>query len=94
LLIPQRAVVETQGSYQVAVVDDNNTVSIEHVKVGDQIGTMWVIAEGLKPGQRVIAEGVQNARPGMKVNPKPVRSEANPLPKTSSSPIPCLRRAA
>jgi membrane fusion protein (multidrug efflux system) len=71
LLVPQRAVTEIQGAYQVAVVDDNNTVSIEHVKVGDQVGTMWVIAEGLKPGQHVIAEGAQNVRPGMKVNPKP-----------------------
>jgi RND family efflux transporter MFP subunit len=71
LLVPQRAVTEVQGAYQVAVVNDQNTVSIEHVKVGDQIGTMWVIGEGLKPGQRVIAEGAQNVRPGMKVNPKP-----------------------
>jgi RND family efflux transporter MFP subunit len=71
LLVPQRAVAEIQGAYQVAVVDDKNTVSIEHVKVGEQIGTMWVIGEGLKPGERVIAEGVQNARSGMKVNPKP-----------------------
>ena len=70
LLIPQRAVAELQGAYQVAVVDDKNTVSIEQVKVGEQIGTMWVISGGLKPGQRVIAEGVQNARPGMQVSPK------------------------
>ncbi len=70
LLIPQRAVTELQGAYQVAVVDDMNTVSIEQVKVGEQIGTMWVISGGLKPGQRVIAEGVQNARPGMQVTPK------------------------
>jgi RND family efflux transporter MFP subunit len=70
LLIPQRAVTELQGAYQVAVVDDKNTVSIEQVKVGEQIGTMWVISEGLKPGQRVIAEGMQNARPGMQVTPK------------------------
>jgi membrane fusion protein (multidrug efflux system) len=71
LLVPQRAVTELQGAYQVAVVDDNNVVSIGHVKVGDQVGTMWVIDEGLKPGQRVIAEGSQNLRPGMRVNPKP-----------------------
>jgi RND family efflux transporter MFP subunit len=70
LLIPQRAVAELQGAYQVAVVDDKNTVSIEQVKVGEQIGTMWVISGGLKPGQRVIAEGVQDARPGMQVSPK------------------------
>jgi RND family efflux transporter MFP subunit len=70
LLIPQRAVTELQGAYQVAVVDDKNTVSIQQVKVGEQIGTMWVISAGLKPGQRVIAEGVQNARPAMQVTPK------------------------
>src|SRR5271154_833258 len=70
LLIPQRAVTELQGAYQVAVVDDKNAVSIQQVKVGEQIGTMWVIADGLKPGERVIAEGAQNARPGAQVNPK------------------------
>ncbi len=70
LLIPQRAVTELQGAYQVAAVDDKNAVSIRQVKVGEQIGTMWVIADGLKPGERVIAEGGQNARPGTQVNPK------------------------
>ena len=70
LLIPQRAVTELQGAYQVAVVDDKNAVSIRQVKVGEQIGTMWVIADGLKPGERVIADGGQNARPGMQVDPK------------------------
>jgi membrane fusion protein, multidrug efflux system len=76
LLVPQRAVTELQGAYQVAVLDDKNTVSIEQVKVGEQIRTMWVISDGLKPGQRVIAEGVQNVRPGMQVSPKPF-SEGN-----------------
>ncbi len=71
LLIPQRAVTELQGGHQVSVLDDKNTVSIQQVKVGDQVGTMWVISEGLKPGQRVIAEGAQNVRPGMQVSPKP-----------------------
>jgi membrane fusion protein (multidrug efflux system) len=71
LLIPQRAVTELQGAYQVAVVDGKNTVSIAQVKVGEQIGTTWVIREGLKPGQRVIVEGVQKARPGIQVSPKP-----------------------
>jgi membrane fusion protein (multidrug efflux system) len=70
LLIPQRAVTELQGAYQVAVVDDKNAVNIRQVKVGEQIGTMWVIADGLKPGERVIADGGQNARPGTRVNPK------------------------
>ena len=75
LLVPQRAVEEIQGAYQVAVVDDTNTVSIQHVKVGEQTGSMWIIAEGLKQGQHVIAEGAQNVRPGMKVNPKPFVEE-------------------
>jgi membrane fusion protein (multidrug efflux system) len=71
LLVPQRAVTELQGAYQVAVVDDKNTVSIQQVKVGEKSGTMWVISEGLKAGERVIAEGTQKARPGVQVSPKP-----------------------
>jgi len=71
LLIPQRAVTELQGGYQVAVVDRANTVCIRNVKLGDKTGSMWVVAEGLKAGERVVAEGVQKARPGMQVIPKP-----------------------
>jgi RND family efflux transporter MFP subunit len=71
LLIPQRAVMELQGSYQVAVVDSANKVGIRTVKVGDRIGTMWIVAEGLKAGERVVAEGVQQARAGTQVSPKP-----------------------
>jgi membrane fusion protein (multidrug efflux system) len=71
LVVPQRAVSELQGSYQVAVVDGENKVSIRPVKVGDTVGSEWVIAEGLKPGDRVVAQGVQKVRPGMTVNPKP-----------------------
>jgi membrane fusion protein (multidrug efflux system) len=64
-----------QGGYQVAVVDEQNKVSIRSVKVGDRVGDRWVIAEGLKPGERVVAEGVQKVRPGMSVNPKPFSME-------------------
>ncbi len=71
LLVPQRAVSELQGSYQVAAVDDKNQVSIRTVKVGDRVGSQWIIADGLKPGERLIAEGVQKVRPGMQVIPKP-----------------------
>ncbi len=71
LLIPQRAVTELQGGYQVAVVDSANTVSIRKVKLGDRSGSMWIVAEGLKAGERVVAEGVQQARPGVQVSPKP-----------------------
>lgn len=76
LLVPQRAVSELQGGYQVAALDDQNKVSIRSVQVGDRVGNEWVIADGLRPGDRVIAEGVQKARPGMQVNPKPFGTEA------------------
>jgi len=71
LLIPQRAVTELQGGFQVAVLDRGNTVGIRTVKLGEQIGTMWAVAEGLKAGERVVAEGVQKVRPGVQVSPKP-----------------------
>ncbi len=71
LVVPQRAVTELQGSYQVAVVGTDNKVSIRTVKVGDLTGNMWIIDEGLKPGERVVAEGVQKVRAGALVNPKP-----------------------
>jgi len=71
LLVPQRAVSELQGAYEVAVVDGQNRVSIRPVKVGDRVGSLWIIADGLKAGDRVVAEGVQKVRPGTQVNPKP-----------------------
>src|ERR1700677_407717 len=71
LLVPQRAVTELQGSYQVAVVDSENKVSIRTVTPGERTGSDWIIANGLKPGERVVAEGAQKLRPGTQVNPKP-----------------------
>jgi membrane fusion protein (multidrug efflux system) len=71
LLVPQRAVSELQGGYQVAVVGPDNKVSIRPVKVGERDGTMWIITDGLKPGERVVAEGTQKVRPDMVVKPKP-----------------------
>ena len=75
LLVPQRAVTELQGAYQVAAVDGDSKVSIRTVSVGDRVGNQWIIADGLKPGERVVAEGVQKVRPGMQVNPKPFATE-------------------
>ena len=75
LLVPQRAVSELQGGYQVAVVDSDNKVSIRTVQAGDRVGNQWVIAEGLKQGERVVAEGIQKVRPGMQVTPKPFTAE-------------------
>jgi membrane fusion protein (multidrug efflux system) len=71
LLIPQRAVTELQGTYQVAVVDSQNKIDIRTVQPGDRVGTMWIIDKGLKPGERIVAEGVQKVGPGMPVNPQP-----------------------
>jgi len=75
LVVPQRAVTELQGGYQVAVVDDQNKVNIRTVTVGDRVGADWVIAEGLKPGERVVAEGVQKVHAGSQVNPKPFAAD-------------------
>ncbi len=69
LLVPQKAVSELQGNYQVAVVGSDNKVQIRPVKVGERAGTDWIIEQGLKPGERVVAEGVQKVRGGMAVNP-------------------------
>ena len=82
LLVPQRAVTELQGSYQVAVVGTDNKVSIRPVKVGERVGTQWIFDEGLKPGERVVAEGIQRVSAGMTVNPKPLKamSEAKSAP--------------
>jgi membrane fusion protein (multidrug efflux system) len=71
LLIPQRAVTEVQGKYLVAVVGPENKVAIRQVKTGVRFGQLWVIEEGLKAGEKVVAEGTQKVRDGMAVNPKP-----------------------
>ena len=71
LLVPQRAVSELQGSFQVAVVDAQNKVLVKTVKVGERVGTQWIVEEGLQAGDRVVVEGVQKANSGTVVNPKP-----------------------
>jgi membrane fusion protein (multidrug efflux system) len=71
VLVPQRAVAEMQGNYLVAVVGDDNKVEMANVKVGDRVGAEWIITSGLKPGQRVIADGSMKVRAGAAVNPKP-----------------------
>ena len=70
LLVPQRSVVEAQGSYSVVVVNSNNQASIRPVKMGERVGQMWVITDGIKAGEQVIAEGMQKAREGVTVRPK------------------------
>ena len=88
LLVPQRAVTELQGSYQVAVIGNDNKVSIRPVKVGERVGTEWIIEEGLKPGEKVVAEGTQRVKAGVTVDPKPFKAmpEAKPEPTANSEP--------
>jgi membrane fusion protein (multidrug efflux system) len=71
LLVPQQAVTELQGRYQVAVVDANNHVAIAGVDVSDRIGPMWIVRSGLKPGERVVSEGTSKVKDGTLVNPIP-----------------------
>jgi len=70
MVIPQEAVNELQGGYQVAVVDQNNKVSIRPVKMGERIGAMWEVTDGLKPGDKVVVQGLQKAREGSIVTVK------------------------
>jgi RND family efflux transporter MFP subunit len=72
LLLPQSAVGQSQGSYQVAVVGSDHKVSMRTVKPGETVGTMWVIDEGIKPGEQVVVEGLQNLKEGTLVSSKPV----------------------
>jgi RND family efflux transporter MFP subunit len=67
LLVPQKAVTELQGMYQVAVVGSDDKVSIRTVQVGERSGPMWIIEQGVKPGERVVVEGVQKVRDGTPV---------------------------
>ena len=67
LLVPQRAVMELQGSHQVAVVGSDNKVTIRPVTVGERVGKLWIVTEGLKPGERVVVEGVMKVRDGVAV---------------------------
>lgn len=70
LLVPQRAVTELQGTYQVAVVGSDDKVSIRSVKPGERVGTMWIIETGVRPGETVVVEGLQKVRDGSLVKVK------------------------
>jgi len=67
LLVPQKAVTELQGVRQVAVVNSDNKVSIRSVNVGERFGPMWIVEDGVKPGEKVVVEGVQKVREGVTV---------------------------
>jgi membrane fusion protein, multidrug efflux system len=79
LLVPQRAVQELQNLFSVAVVGADGKVAFKNVKVGPRVDTLWIIEDGLKPGEQVIAEGLQSVRDGMTVRTKPA-----PAPGTAA----------
>lgn len=82
LLVPQRAVSELQGNYQIAVLTSSNTIHIQSVRVGERSSNSWVIEEGLHPGQRVVVEGVQKVREGLTVTT--TNFVAQPMPSVAA----------
>ena len=88
LLVPQRAVTETQGSFMVAVVGADNKVEPRPVKTGERVGSMWVISQGLKPGEQVVVEGLQKMIPDEVVKTKPW---VDPTAATPAPTAPALR---
>jgi RND family efflux transporter MFP subunit len=89
LLVPQRAVTEMQGKYLVAVVNEDNKISIRPVTTGERVGQEWVITGSIKPGDKVVAEGVQKVRDGAEVKPVPFVDQqaaaAPPAPEEKKS---------
>jgi membrane fusion protein (multidrug efflux system) len=90
ILVPQKAVSELQATYSVMVVTPDNKVEGRPVTVGPRVGTLWIIDQGLNPGDKVIVEGVQKVRPGMTVKPTVVEVTDTPSP----APLPSAPKAA
>ena len=88
ILVPQRAVQEIQATYNVAVVAPGDTIQLRPVKPGPRIGALWAIEEGLQPGERVVVEGLQKVRPGMKVQPTMIQLPDSAIAGTSASTAP------
>jgi membrane fusion protein, multidrug efflux system len=82
ILVPQTAVQELQGTYSVAVVGPDNKVTLRPVQASDRIGSLWVIDSGLKPGEKIVVEGLQKVRDGVIVNPTVVQIQETPSSTT------------
>jgi RND family efflux transporter MFP subunit len=78
-IVPQRAVMELQGNRQVIVVGSDNVAHVRAVRMGARSGPMWIVEDGLQPGERVVVEGVQKAREGLGVAPRPYAPPAAPM---------------
>lgn len=88
LLVPQRAVAEVQGAFEVVVVKPDNTAAFVPVKVGEKVGTNWIVTEGLTGSERVVVEGLQRLRPGTKVTVLPPPPPPKPDPPKTAEPAP------
>jgi membrane fusion protein (multidrug efflux system) len=86
LIVPQEAVSELQGNYQVVVVDKENKAHIRPVKMGERIGSMWEVTDGLKPGERVVVQGIQKTREGAQVTVKDWTPPADAMVSKSDQP--------
>ncbi|MGZ9262925.1 MAG: efflux RND transporter periplasmic adaptor subunit [Candidatus Binatia bacterium] len=86
LLVPQLAVQEIQGLYSVMVVKPDATVEQRMVKAGERVGNLWVIDSGLKPGEKIIVEGLQKVKPGVQVSAKTVKLDEQASPPVSAPP--------
>jgi len=88
LLIPQPAVIEVQSQYQVIVLNAENKAVIRPVKVGDRVGTNWIITEGLKPGEKVVVEGIQKVQMFAAAAPPEMVKEGIPVVVKPYTPAP------
>src|SRR5262249_28737538 len=84
LLVPQRAVQELQGQYSVVLVNAEGKCESRKVKTGPRVGSLWILEDGVKPGDKVIVEGVQKVRDGMQVKATVVPTD--PLAQATSTP--------
>ena len=85
VLVPQLAVQEIQGLYSVMIVKSDSTVEQRMVKAGERVGNLWIIDSGVKPGEKVIVEGLQKVKPGVKVAAKLVKTEQEGSTEQSTS---------
>ena len=85
VVVPQRAVSEVQGSYQLGIIGADGKAEIRPVNVGPRVGSDWVITSGVKPGEKVVVEGLQKIKAGMPVAAKPwTRPSENTAPANSA----------
>ncbi|MFA6378357.1 MAG: efflux RND transporter periplasmic adaptor subunit [Candidatus Omnitrophota bacterium] len=86
LLVPQRAVTEMQGVFQVAIVGKDNKIEIRTIKPGERVDSLWIIDDGLNPGDVIVIEGTQKVRPGMTVKTKPFETTVTPMKASTENP--------